>query len=50
MLNEAPKSYNDLVRKHGVYNLANYYYVTNEQLEKIYKFLSSNNTNHIRAN
>ena len=50
MLNDEPKTYNEIVRKYGVYNLANYYYLTQEQLEEIYKFLLSNPTNHIRAN
>ena len=49
MKNIIPKTYNEVIRKKRCYDLAKYYFVSNEQLVEIYNFLSENAKNRISA-
>ncbi|MBP3502241.1 MAG: hypothetical protein J6K42_02020, partial [Clostridia bacterium] len=50
MKNIIPKTYNEVIRKKRCYDLAKYYFVSDEILVEIYNFLSASKENKICAN
>ncbi len=49
MLSKQPETYNELIRAKSCYRLADYFRLTEEQINHIYEFLSQNQDNHLSS-
>ncbi|MBP3460980.1 MAG: hypothetical protein J6K21_01025, partial [Bacilli bacterium] len=49
MINRQAKTYNEIIRKKRCYELTKYFYITDEEINEIYDFLSESKENEIRT-